>query len=84
MKKVTAKPSSNPVEQDAEILAFRAQFDDKSPLDEIIRMGAQQMLQTAIDAEVTGIRRMESPRSLGQTVCLLLGRRHPCQCTSRR
>jgi transposase-like protein len=52
MKKVTKERPSNPVEQDSEVLAFRAQFDDKSPLDEIIRMGAQQMLQTAIEAEV--------------------------------
>jgi putative transposase len=53
MKKVTTKPSSNPVEHDPEVLVFRAQFDDRSPLDEIIRAGAQQMLQTAVDAEVS-------------------------------
>ena len=52
MKKVTTKRSSNPVEHDPEVLAFRAQFDGRSPLDEIIRTGAQQMLQTAIEAEV--------------------------------
>ena len=62
MKKVTAKPSSNPVEQDAEVLAFRAQFDDKSPLDEIIRVGAQQMLQTAIEAEVSEFLMQHSDR----------------------
>ena len=53
MKKVTAKSSLNPVERDPEVLAFRAHFDGKSPLDEIIRTGAQQMLQAAIDAEVS-------------------------------
>ena len=53
MKKVTTKRSSNPVEHDPEVVAFRAQFDGRSPLDEIIRVGAQQMLQTAIEAEVS-------------------------------
>ena len=37
---------------DPEVLAFRQQFDDRSPLDEIIREGARKMLQAAIDAEV--------------------------------
>ena len=37
---------------DPEVLAFRQQFDDRSPLDEIIREGARRMLQVAIDAEV--------------------------------
>ena len=37
---------------DPEVLAFRQQFDDRSPLDEIIREGARRMLQAAIDAEV--------------------------------
>jgi putative transposase len=37
---------------DPEVLAFRRQFDDRSPLDEIVREGARRMLQAAIDAEV--------------------------------
>lgn len=37
---------------DAEVLEFRSQFETGSPLDELVRAGAQQMLQTAIDAEV--------------------------------
>ncbi len=37
---------------DPEVLAFRANFVSRSPLDEIIREGARRMLQTAIDAEV--------------------------------
>jgi len=37
---------------DPEVLAFRQQFDDHSPLDEIIHEGARRMLQAAIDAEV--------------------------------
>lgn len=37
---------------DPEVLAFRQQFDQKSPLDELVREGARRMLQSAIDAEV--------------------------------
>ncbi|WP_372725745.1 transposase, partial [Novipirellula sp.] len=37
---------------DPEVISFRAQFDQKSPLDEIVREGARRMLQSAIDAEV--------------------------------
>lgn len=39
-------------EMDPEVLAFRARFEDQSPLDEIVRQGAQRMLQSAINAEV--------------------------------
>ena len=52
MKKTTTAARSNPVANDPEVVAFRAQFDERSPLDEIVRSGAQQMLQAAIDAEV--------------------------------
>nr|WP_145376908.1 hypothetical protein [Symmachiella dynata] len=37
---------------DPEVLAFRHQFDDRSPLDGIINEGARRMLLAAIDAEV--------------------------------
>lgn len=37
---------------DAEVVRFRAQFEGRSPLDEIVREGAQQMLQSAIESEV--------------------------------
>lgn len=37
---------------DAEVLAFREQFEQRSPLDELVRTGVQRMLQAAIDAEV--------------------------------
>ncbi len=37
---------------DAEVVRFRAQFEGRSPLDEIVRQGAQQMLQAAIETEV--------------------------------
>lgn len=39
-------------ELDSEVLAFRSQFEDQSPLDGLVRRGAQQMLQAAINAEV--------------------------------
>lgn len=35
-----------------EVVSFRAQLDQKSPLDELVREGARRMLQSAIDAEV--------------------------------
>jgi transposase-like protein len=37
---------------EAEVLAFREQFDERSPLDELVRAGAQKMLQKAIEDEV--------------------------------
>lgn len=37
---------------DSEVLSFRSQFDGRSALDELIREGAQRMLQAAINAEV--------------------------------
>jgi transposase-like protein len=39
-------------EVDPEVVAFRAAFGDRSPLDELVREGAQRMLQAAIEAEV--------------------------------
>ena len=37
---------------DPEVVSFRTSFDQKSPLDELVREGARRMLQSAIDAEV--------------------------------
>jgi len=37
---------------DSEVLQFRAQFEQRSPLDQIVRDGAQKMLQAAIENEV--------------------------------
>lgn len=37
---------------DPEVVSFRAQFDERSPLDQLVREGARRMLQSAIDAEV--------------------------------
>ena len=54
MRQVTtaelARPESDGI--DPEVLAFRAQFGQSSPLDELVRHGAQQMLQSAIESEV--------------------------------
>lgn len=53
MKKVTTEQLSRPESDlDPEVLAFRSQFNSVSPLDELVRQGAQQMLQTAIESEV--------------------------------
>ncbi len=54
MSKITTDRHDVPVNDtlDPEVLAFRQQFDDRSPLDEIIHEGARRMLQAAIDAEV--------------------------------
>ena len=35
--------------------AFRAQFGETSPLDELVRTGAQRMLQAAIETEVNDL-----------------------------
>lgn len=37
---------------DAEVVAFRAAFDGVSPLDDLVRRGARQMLQAALESEV--------------------------------
>jgi len=72
MSKITTGRHDVPASDqlDPEVLAFRRQFDDRSPLDEIIREGARKMLQAAIDAEVDSFiqdyqhRRDESGRRL--------------------
>ena len=51
MSKVTTGRGSNPeVEVDSEVIAFRSQFEERSPLDQIVRDGAQRMLQQAIES----------------------------------
>jgi len=54
MTKTKTERQTMPVDNrlDPEVISFRAQFDGKSPLDEIVREGARRMLQSAIDAEV--------------------------------
>jgi transposase-like protein len=54
MSKSTKDSRTAPVDEplDAEVLQFRAGFESRSPLDEIVREGARRMLQAAIDVEV--------------------------------
>jgi transposase-like protein len=57
MSKVKSVSDLMPVETsvddpDSEVIAFRAGFEGRSPLDELVREGAQQMLQSAIEFEV--------------------------------
>ena len=56
MKKVTTEQLARPesIDVDPEVIAFRKQFEAVSSLDELVRLGAQQMLQSAIEAEVEG------------------------------
>ena len=56
MKKVTTERLLRPesIELAPEVIAFRKQFEAVSSLDEMVRLGAQQMLQSAIEAEVEG------------------------------
>ena len=46
------------------------------PLTEVLRNGARALLAQAVEAEVAALL-MEQARSLGQTLRLVLGRRHP-------
>jgi putative transposase len=53
MRQVTTEALASPaVELDPEVVAFRAEFAATSPLDELVRTGAQRMLQSAIETEV--------------------------------
>jgi transposase-like protein len=53
MRQVTPEELGSPAATlDPEVVEFRAQFGERSPLDELVRHGAQQMLQTAIETEV--------------------------------
>ena len=54
MSQTTTANATLPADEtpDAEVVQFRANFDSRSPLDELIREGARRMLQAAIDAEV--------------------------------
>jgi putative transposase len=53
MRQVTTEELWSPAATlDSEVLEFRSQCGSTSPLDELVRRGAQQMLKTAIEAEV--------------------------------
>jgi transposase-like protein len=63
MLKVTTEQLSRPeADLDPEVLAFRSQFNASSPLDELVRQGARQMLQAAIESEVDGFLLTHSDR----------------------
>ncbi|KAA1261623.1 Transposase, Mutator family [Rubripirellula obstinata] len=54
MNKTKTDRPDVPVDEalDPEVISFRSHFDQRSPLDEIVKEGARRMLQAAIDAEV--------------------------------
>jgi transposase-like protein len=53
MRHLTTEALASPdATLDPEVLEFRSQFGQTSPLDELVRHGAQQMLQSAIETEV--------------------------------
>ena len=53
MRQVTIEELSSPAATlDPEVVEFRSEFGQTSPLDELVRHGAQQMLQSAIEMEV--------------------------------
>ncbi len=53
MRMVTTEPlKEEAVGVAPEVISFRAEFGDSSPLDELVRHGAQRMLQAAIETEV--------------------------------
>ena len=63
MRQVTTDELSSPaVALDAEVIEFRGSFGQRSPLDELVRHGAQQMLQTAVEAEIDEFLAMHSER----------------------
>jgi putative transposase len=53
MRQITTDALASPAATlDPEVVEFRSQFGETSPLDELVRQGAQRMLHTAIEAEV--------------------------------
>ncbi len=63
-KSQTDVPESGEIDQ--EVLEFRAQFEGRSTLDEIVRNGASQMLQAAIEQEVQDFLAAHSDRRDGE------------------
>lgn len=61
---------------DAEVLAFRANFEGRGALDELIRAGAQRMLQAAINAEVAEFLQRHADRVDDQGRRLVVGNGH--------
>jgi putative transposase len=61
---------------EAEVLAFREQFEQRSPLDELVRAGAQQMLQKAVEDEVQQFLSQHAQRVDEQGRRLVVGNGH--------
>ena len=72
MSNATRVVESMPVETssvespDSEVIGFRASFEGRSPLDELLREGARRMLQSAIEAEVDDFIVVTTPQTLIQ------------------
>ena len=72
MQKVTREQLTRPESTlDPEVIAFKKQFEPASPLDELVRQGAQQMLQAAIESEVQDFLWQHSDRTDDQWHSLL-------------
>jgi len=63
---------------DSEVLQFRAQFEQRSPLDQLVRDGAQKMLQAAIEKEVDEFLAIhDSPRNEAGNRLVVFRQRKP-------
>ncbi len=64
MSKVTKERQRNPEVEpmDSEVVAFRAQFEPRSTLDEIVHDGARRILQAAIEVEADDFIRLHADR----------------------
>jgi putative transposase len=68
MRQVTTDELRRPAETlDPEVLEFRSEFGQASPLDELVRQGAQQMLQSAIEMEVDDFLAQHADRRDGRS-----------------
>ena len=73
-KETSRDPDASPM--DPEVIQFRAEFEERSPLDQLVREGAQKMLQSAIDAEVHDFLSMHRDRRDEQGKRLVVGNGH--------
>jgi putative transposase len=73
-KEMSQDPDANHL--DPEVIQFRAGFEQRSPLDQLVREGAQKMLQTALEAEVSEFLLMHSDRRDEQGKRLVVGNGH--------
>ena len=75
MDESTAFHLENPEDSslDLEVARFREQFDGRAMLDQLVRQGAQQMLQSAIEAEVDEFLREHQGRRDEQGKRLVVG-----------